>query len=106
MNYLEYLQYYFIRYFVFFNLQLFEFEIIIIFFQTKTRCLSIQHLYSDMNSANPTNQVPVNVVASAFAKATYGGNTTQFLGDVTVNNNAFMFPSSNGTVPGKIKMNL
>jgi hypothetical protein len=55
-----------------------------------------------MNAANPSNLVPVNVVASAFAKATYGGDTTQFLGDVTVNNNGFMFPNSNGTVPGKL----
>ena len=54
-----------------------------------------------MNNANPSNVVPVNVVASAFAKATYGGDTTQFLGDVTVNNNGFMFPNSNGTVAGK-----
>lgn len=64
------------------------------------RALSIQNLYADMNAANPSNQVPVNVVASAFAKATYGGDPTQYLGDITVNNNNFMFPSSNGTVPG------
>ena len=76
MNYQQYLQYYLIR------------------------ALSIQNLFADMNAANPTNQVPVNVVASAFAKATYGGDVTQYLGDVTVNNNNFMFPSSNGTVPG------
>ena len=76
MNYLQYLQYYFIR------------------------CLSIQNLYSDMNSANPNSQVPVNIVASAFARSTFGGDTTQYLGDITVNNNGFMFPNLNTTVPG------
>lgn len=54
-----------------------------------------------MNAANPSNKVAANVVASAFARSTYGGDTTQFLGDVTVNNNQFMFPNSNGTVAGK-----
>ena len=76
MNYLQYLQYDLIR------------------------SLSIQNLYSDMNAANPTSQVPVNVVASAFARSTFGGNNTRYLGDITVDNNYFMFPDSNGTVPG------
>ena len=77
MNYTEYLQYYLIR------------------------ALSIQNLFADMNAANPTSQVPVNVVGSAFARSTFGGDVTQYLGDVTFNNNNFMFPSSNGTVPGE-----
>ncbi len=42
MNYLQYLQYYFIR------------------------CLSIQNLYSDMNAANPNSQVPVNGCGFSF----------------------------------------
>ena len=79
MNYTEYLQYYLIR------------------------GLSIQNLYADMNAANPAKQVAVNCVASAFARSTYGGDVTQYLGDVTFNNNNFMFPSSNGTEPGNLK---
>lgn len=63
------------------------------------RSLSIQNLYEDMNAANPNNQVPVNVVASAFAKATFGGDPTQYLGDITNDNNAYMFGSAgNGSV--------
>jgi hypothetical protein len=57
-----------------------------------------------MNAANPSSQVPANVVASAFAKATYGGNVTQFLGDVTVNNINYMF--GNGNVTGMENCNL
>ena len=53
MDYRQYMQYYFIR------------------------CLSIQHLYQDMNVANPNSQVNVNLVASAFARATYGGDSSQ-----------------------------
>jgi hypothetical protein len=48
------------------------------------RSLSIQNAYADLNVDFPKNPMPANVVASAFARGTYGGDPTQYLGDMTV----------------------
>lgn len=55
------------------------------------RSLSIQNAYEDINNSDPANSVQVSVLASAFARITYGGNTTRYLGDVSVQlrNNLF-----------------
>ena len=52
------------------------------------RARSIQDAYSDVNSVqNESGQMKVNLMASAFARVTYGGNSSKYLGDVTVKNN-------------------
>ena len=56
------------------------------------RSLSIQNAYADLNSLN-TNKLDVKIVASAFARKTYGGDSTQYLGDVSVKNRNFVFGS-------------
>ena len=55
------------------------------------RSLSIQNAYTDLNSANPSNQIKIQIAASAFARMTYGGNATRYLGDISVQNRRYMF---------------
>ena len=57
------------------------------------RSLSIQNVYADLNSLNKNNKLDVKIVASAFARKTYGGDLTQYLGDVSVKNRNFVFGS-------------
>jgi hypothetical protein len=54
------------------------------------RSLSIQNAYEDMNSYFKPN-LKVNVMASAFARNTFGGNCSQYLGDVSVYLNNMKF---------------
>ena len=60
----------------------------------KIRSLSIQNAYEDLNSMSQTGKINIQVVASAFAKKTYGGDITQYLGDVVVKNRNYMFGNS------------
>jgi hypothetical protein len=53
------------------------------------RSLSIQDAYGDMNIAFPTNQVQIQIAASGFARMTYGGNATRYLGDISVQNRRY-----------------
>jgi len=55
------------------------------------RGISIQNAYSDLNEANPSNKLDIKIVASGFARVTYGGDLTKYLGDVSVKNKNFMF---------------
>ena len=55
------------------------------------RGISIQHAYSDLNDADPNNKIDIKIIASAFARATYGGDLTRYLGDVSVKNKNYMF---------------
>lgn len=54
------------------------------------RSISIQHAYSDINNLN-AKKINISIIASAFAKRTYGGNSTQYLGDLCVQNRNYMF---------------
>ena len=58
------------------------------------RSLSIQNAYTDLNSANPSNQIKIQIAASAFARMTYGGNATRYLGDISVQNRRYMFDTN------------
>ena len=58
------------------------------------RSLSIQDAYNDCNQADPLNKVSLQIVASAFARRTFGGDSTQYLGDVSVNNNNLYFTTN------------
>jgi hypothetical protein len=45
------------------------------------RAMSLQHAYTDLNNEYPLQpRLNPNVVASAFARATYGGDLTRYLG--------------------------
>lgn len=44
-----------------------------------------------MNAADPVNKVPLQIAASAFARRTFGGDPTQYLGDIAVNNTNLYF---------------
>ena len=57
----------------------------------KIRSLSIQNAYEDMNNMNPTKKLNVEILASAFAKKTYGGDITNYLGEIVVKNQNFIF---------------
>ena len=57
------------------------------------RSLSIQNAYSDYNSMS-VNKINVQIAASAFARITYGGNATRYLGDLSVQNNNFIFDNN------------
>ena len=61
------------------------------------RSLSIQDAYNDCNQADPLNKVSLQIVASAFARRTFGGDSTQYLGDVSVNNNNLYFTTNFGS---------
>jgi hypothetical protein len=50
------------------------------------RGMSIQHAYEDMNGQINGSRVRANVVAAGFAMVTYGGNSTKYLGEYTVQN--------------------
>ena len=49
------------------------------------RSLSIQDAYQDLAS----NSSHVNILASAFGRKTYGGDSARYLGDICVKNNNF-----------------
>jgi hypothetical protein len=51
------------------------------------RSKSIQEAYADINSRSSSGAVQVNVAASAFAKATYNGSLSDYLGEYTVRQN-------------------
>ena len=50
------------------------------------RSESIQDAYFDYNIEDPQNKINSQIAASAFARRTFGGDTIQYLGDVSVNN--------------------
>ena len=54
------------------------------------RSLSIQNAYNDLNAVLK-NHIDVKIAASAFARITYGGDATRYLGDTSVQNNNFIF---------------
>ena len=59
------------------------------------RSLSIQHAYEDLNKENSADtKISVQVVASAFARKTFGGDTTRYLGDVVIQNKNYLFGDS------------
>ncbi len=63
----------------------------------KIRSLSIQNAYEDLNNETSVqaSRINVQVVSSAFARRTYGGDTTRYLGDVSVQNRNYMFGNVN-----------
>jgi hypothetical protein len=63
------------------------------------RSLSIQQAYQDLNSEemNQNNWVNPKILASAFARRTFGGDTTRFLGEIVVQNNYVMFATNQST---------
>ncbi len=58
------------------------------------RSLSIQNSYEDSNKYDTSRFVPIKVVASAFARKTFGGDITRYLGDVVVQNRRVVFANA------------
>ena len=62
----------------------------------KIRSLSIQNAYEDLNNEMlPQKRINIKVVASAFARRTYGGDVTRYLGEAVVKNKNYMFGNMN-----------
>ena len=57
----------------------------------QVRALCIRNAYADWNAADPNQQVQVNVLGPVAARLTYGGDPTQYLGQIAIQNNNYMF---------------
>jgi hypothetical protein len=57
----------------------------------QVRSISMRAAYADWNAANPGNVTNLQVLGPVSARLTYGGDPTQYLGSVAVENNNYMF---------------